>query len=252
MPQAKAAAAKAVQLDPTLAEGHVSMAVVLMTYEFDWSEAEKELRHAIDLSPNLADAHHYYALYLAGLGRHDEARTEIERARELDPLAPMILTDAGWVYYLARQYDRTIDMNQKAIALDQNFWPSHRDLGLGYERVGRFADAVAEIQTARKIEAAPSVLEMLGGAYAAWGKKDEARRVLAELNEQATKHYVCPYEVATVHAGLGDKESTLQWLEKGFHEGADCMAWIGSDPKLDGLRGDPRFEDLKRRMGILR
>jgi eukaryotic-like serine/threonine-protein kinase len=252
MPQAKAAAAKAVQLDPKLAEGHVSLAVVLMTYEFDWSGAEKELRQAIDLSPNLADAHHYYALYLAGLGRRDEARAEIERARELDPLSPMTLADAGWVYYLARRYDRTVDMNQKAIDLEPNFWMAHRDLGLGYERVGRFADAVAEMQTARKIEAAPSVLEMLAGAYAAWGKKDEARRVLAELNEQATKHYVCPYEVATVHAGLGDKESTLQWLEKGYQEGADCMAWIGSDPKLDAMRGDPRFEDLKRRMGIPR
>lgn len=93
---------------------------------------------------------------------------------------------------------------------------------------------------------------MLAGAYAAWGKQDEARNVLADLTQQAGQHYVCAYEVATVHAGLGDKESTLQWLEKGYQDRADCMAWAGSDPKLDGLRGDPRFEDLIRRMGIPR
>ncbi len=252
MPQAKAAAAKAVQLEPGLAEGHLSMAIVLMTYEFDWVGAERELKQAIDLSPNLADAHHYYAMYLAGLGRHAEARVEIDRAMELDPLSLVILNDAGWVYYLARQYERTIELNRKALDLDANFWPAYRDLGLGYEHVGRFADAVAALKKAREIDANPSVLEMLGGAYAAWGKKDEARKVLAELAVQAGQHYVCAYEVATIHAGLGDKDATLEWLEKGYKDRADCMAWTASDPKLDALRDDPRFKDLIRRLGVVR
>ena len=111
---------------------------------------------------------------------------------------------------------------------------------------------MAALQKASQLDSNSSIYEMLAGAYAAWGKKDEARRVLAELTEQAGKHYVCPYEVATIHAGLGDKESTLQWLEKGYQEPADCMPWARSDAKLDGLRGDPRFEDLMRRMGIPR
>jgi TolB-like protein/Tfp pilus assembly protein PilF len=250
MPQAKAAAAKAVQLDSTLAEGHVSMAVVLMSYEFDWAGAERELRQAIDLSPNLADAHHYYALFLAGVGRHAEADAEIERARRLDPLSLWILTDAGWVYYLAREYGRMIEIDRQVIDLDPNFWPAHRDLGLGYEKVGRFADAVASLQKARELDSNSSVLEMLGGAYAAWGKPDEAKKVLSELDAQAGQRYVCPYEVATLHLGLGDKESALQSLEKGYQDRADCMAWAGADPKLDALREDPRFEDLIRRMGI--
>ncbi|MBI4622389.1 MAG: TIR domain-containing protein [Verrucomicrobia bacterium] len=252
MPRAKTAATKAVQLDPALAEAQLSLANVLMTYEFDWRGAEKALKRAIDLSPNLGDAHHVYALYLAGLGRHDEARFEIERAMTLDPLSLQTLNDAGWVYYLARRYDRTIELNQKAIDLDANFWPAHAGLGLGYEKVGRFTDAEASLLKARQLDNNPTVLEMLGGTYAAWGKKDEARKVLADLSTMVGQHYVCPYEVATVHAGLGDKEATLQWLEKGYRERADCMAWTGSDPKFDELRGDPRFENLVRRMGIAR
>jgi predicted Zn-dependent protease len=118
--------------------------------------------------------------------------------------------------------------------------------------MSRFADAIQSLQKARQLDANPSVLEMLAGAYAAWGKKDEAKRVLAELNEQGGQHYVCPYEVATVYAALGDKEGTLRCLEQGYRERADCMAWAGADPKLDGLRGDPRFEDLLQRMGIPR
>ena len=210
MPKAKAAAAKALQLDPTLAEAHVSMGGVLLYYEFDWPGAEKELRRAIDLSPNLAIAHDYYGTYLAAMGRHDEAREEIRQAQELDPLSLMILADAGWVYYLGRQYERAIEVSRKAIDLDQNFWPAYVNLGLGYEKLGRFADAVAALQKARQLDSNSSIFEMLGGAYAAWGKKDEARKVLAEVTEQANQHYVCPYEVATIHAGLKDKESTLQ------------------------------------------
>ena len=252
MPQAKAAAATAIALDPSLAEGHISMAVVLMSYEFDWPGAEKALTEAIRLSPNLADAHHYYAAYLAGLGRHAEARAAIDRAEQLDPLSLLILSNAGFIAYLARDYQRVIDMTQKALDLDPNFWPALRDRGLGYERVGRFAEAVASMQKAKQIEPNSSVLEMLAGAYAAWGKKEEAQKVLAELHALAGKQYVCAYEVATVYAGLGDKASTMQWLEKGYQDRADCMAWAGTDPKLDGFRGDPQFDDLLQRIGFAR
>jgi serine/threonine-protein kinase len=248
MPQAKAAAARAAQLDPLLAEAHVSMGAVLMSYEFDWAGAERELTRAIELSPNLASAHHFYALYLAGLGRHEEARASIERAMSLDPLALLTLGDAAWVHYLARRYDQTIDVSRKALTLDPNFWLAHTLLGLGLERVGKFPEAVASLERARELDSSPVVLEMLAGTYAAWGRKAEAERVLAELTDLATRQYVCPYEVATVHAGLGDKEKTMQWLEKGFEERADCMAWARFDAKLDALHGDARFQDLLRRL----
>jgi TolB-like protein/Flp pilus assembly protein TadD len=250
MPQAKAAANKAIEIDPSLAEGHVSLANVLMTYDFDWTGAEAELKQAIQLSPNLAVAHEYYALFLAGLGRHAEARSEIELAEKLDPHSPLIKSDAGWIYYLARDYDRSITATRASIDLAPKFWLAHLNLGLSFEKTGRFPEALAAMQEARSIERNSAILEMLAGTYAAWGKKEEARKVLTELDKMTTEHYVCPYEVATVHAGLGDKKATLEWLEKGFTERADCMAWSGQDPKLDELRGDPQFQDLLRRMGI--
>jgi tetratricopeptide (TPR) repeat protein len=252
MPKAKAAAAKALALDPGLAEAHVSMGGVYMFYDFDWPAAEKELKRAIELAPNLADAHDFYALYLAAVGRHEQARAESKTAQELDPLSPLILVDSGWVHYLARDYDETIAINRKVLDMDPNYWPALRDLGVAYEKVGRFPEAVAALEKARTIDPNPSILEMLGGAYAAWGKEDEARKILAEMTKRASVQYICPFEVATVHAALGDRKSTLQWLEKGYQERADCMPWARSDPKLDGLRGYPGFDDLMQRMGFPR
>ena len=250
MPKAKAAAEQALRLDPQLADAHVSMGGVYMYYDFDWVRAEAEFRRAIQLSPNHAGAHDYYALYLGSLGRHDEARREAARAREIDPLSLMILVDTGFVHYLARDYQQSIVMTQRAVDLDGNFWPAYRDLGLGLERVGRFPEAISAIQKARKIDTNSSVLEMLGGAYAAWGKTADARRVLDELTAMAGHRYICPYEVATVHAGLGDVKATLEWLEKGYSERADCMPWTFADPKLDPLHGHPQFQSLLKRIGL--
>jgi len=250
MPRAKEAAQTALRLDPGLAEAHVSMGGVFMFYDFDWAAAERELRQAVDLAPNLAEAHDYLGQYFAAVGKPAEARAESDRALALDPLSLIALNDAGWVAYLGRDYDRSADLNVKALALDQNFWPAHRDLGLAYEKKGRFADAIAELERARQLDSNPSILEMLGGAYAAWGKKDDARRVLAEATKQASEHYVCPYEVATIHAGLGDTEATLEWLKKGVDEHADCMPWARSDPKLDALRDNPRFRQLMGEIGL--
>ena len=221
-----------------------------MFYDFDWPAAEQSLTRAIELSPNLADAHDYYALYLAAVGRHEQARAESRIARELDPLSLMIMVDTGWVHYLARNYNETIEVDRKALDLDPNYWPVLRDLGVAYEKIGRFPEAVAALEKARSLDANPSILEMLGGAYAAWGRKDDARKILAELTARAFEQYVCPFEVATVHAALGDRKSTLEWLEKGYQERADCMPWVRSDPKLDGLRDYPGFDDLMRRMGF--
>ncbi|MEO5895826.1 MAG: protein kinase [Vicinamibacterales bacterium] len=252
MPKAKAAAAKALELDPDLAEAHVSMGGVLMFYDFDWTRAEVHLKRAIELSPSLADAHDYYALYLAAVGRHDQARASAARARELDPLSLTILGDSGWVYYLARDYAKALEMDQKALDIDPEFWPALRDLGLAYEKLGRYPEAVAALQKARSIDANPSILEMLGGAYASWGKIDEARQVLAELTVASRQRYVCPFEVATVHAALGDRKAALGWLEKGYADRADCMPWARSDPKLDGMKGYPGFDELIRRVGFPR
>jgi TolB-like protein/Tfp pilus assembly protein PilF len=250
MPQAREAARKALELDDTLAEAHVSMGLTLFFYDFDWAGAEKELKRAIGLKPNLADAHDAYATFLAGMNRSAEAVAEIERARRLDPLSLLILSDAAWVFYCVRQYDRAIEESRKAIELDPNFWPGHTFLGLAYEKMGRFSEAVAELEKARKLDDSPTIYEMLGGAYAAWGKKEEAKKVLTELTERSSRRYVCPYEVATIYAGLGERDAAFEWLGKAVEARADCVPWIKPDPKIDPLRSDPRYAALLRRVGL--
>jgi TolB-like protein len=250
MPQAREAARRALELDDTLAEAHVSMGLTLFFYDFDWAGAEKELKRAIELNPNLADAHDAYATFLAGMNRSAEAVAEIERARRLDPLSLLILSDAAWVYYCVRQYDRAIEESRKAIELDPNFWPGHAFLGLAYEKTGRFAEAVEELEKARRLDDSPTIYELLGGAYAACGKKEEAKKVLTELTERSSRRYVCPYEVATIYAGLGEKDAAFEWLDKAVEARADCVPWIKPDPKIDPLRSDPRYAALLRRVGL--
>jgi TolB-like protein/Flp pilus assembly protein TadD len=252
MPKAKAAAARALELDPDLAEAHVSMGGVLMFYDFDWAGAERELRRAIELAPNLADAHDYYAMYLAAMGRHEEARLESDRAMALDPLSLAILDSAAWDRYLARDYPGGLALAQRALELDPNYWPAMRDAGLLYEKLGRFPEAIAALEKARRLDSNASILEMLAGAYAAWGKEAEARKVLAELTARSASQYVCPYEVATVYASLGDKTAAVDWLEKAHRDRADCMPWTRSDAKLDVIRGYPAFEAIMQRMGFPR
>ncbi len=250
MPQAREAARRALELDDTLAEAHLSMGLTLFFYDFDWPGAEKELKRAIELNPNLAEARDAYATFLAGMNRSAEAVAEIERARRLDPLSLLILSDAAWVYYCVRQYDRAIEESRKAIELDPNFWPGHAFLGLAYEKTGHFAEAVEELEKARRLDDSPTIYELLGGAYAAWGKKEEAKKVLTELTERSSRRYVCPYEVATIYAGLGEKDAAFEWLDKAVEARADCVPWIKPDPKTDPLRSDPRYAALLRRIGL--
>ncbi len=250
MPQAKDAALKAVKLDDALAEGHVSLGLVKLYYDFDWPGAEAEFRRAIQLNSNLAEAHDGYAMFLAAMDRRGEAVAEIDRARSLDPLSLLVITDAAWVEYLARDYRRSAEFGRKAIELDPNFWWGHAVLGLALEKLSRFDEALAEMQKARSLDQSPTVLEMLGGAYAASGRKAEAMQVLDQLTRQASKQYVCPYEVATIYAGLGDKDSALQWLKRSEDERADCAPWMKSDGKFDPLRSDPRFREILSRIGL--
>jgi tetratricopeptide (TPR) repeat protein len=250
MPQAKAAAATALQIDPSLAEAHAAMGSVLMFYDFNWIGAEQELHRATQLSPSLAGAHDLYGQLLATLGRADRAREEMTLAQQLDPLSLLIINDSGWVAYLARDYPYMLDLNRKALDIDPRYWPAMRDIGVAYEKLGRYNEAIAMLEKARTIDTNPSILEMLGGAYAAAGQHSKAAAVVDELTRVAATHYVCPYEIATVFAGLDDPAKTLDWLEKGFRDRADCMPWTRFDPKLDSLRTNAKFQDLLTRMGL--
>jgi tetratricopeptide (TPR) repeat protein len=226
------------------------MGQVLFFYDFDWAGAEREFRWAIELNPNLAEAHDAYGTYLASMNHPEAAITEMEVARRLDPLSPIILADAAWVNYCARRYEKTVEECRKALDLDPEFPPALGILGLGLEKTRRFEEAVAVLEKAVRLDPSPSSLEMLGGAYAAWGKKDEARKVLAKLEERSKKRYVCPYEIATVYAGLGDKDGAFRKLEEAAEDRADCVPWIQPDSKIDPLRSDPRYVSLMRRIGL--
>jgi len=154
-------------------------------------------------------------------------------------------------YYCARQFERATEQSRKAIELDAGYWPAYTYLGLSLEKLKRFDEAIATLEKARTIDASPTILEMLGGAYAAAGRRPEAQKVLDELTRRATSNqrYVCPYEVATVFVGLGDNDSALAWLQKAFDERADCTPWAAVDSKLDPLRSIPRFRELLRQVG---
>lgn len=250
MPKAKAAALKAVALDETLAEPHVSLGSVLMFYDYDWPNAEREYQRALDIRPSYAEAHDYYAMFLVANRRFPAAVEEILRARQLDPVSGLIAADAAWVFYLKRDYDQFMEQAKAAVELAPNYWLGHLQLGLAYEKKGNFAQALQELEEARRMDDNSAILEMLAGTYAAAGRPDEARRITEEMVTRSKTRYVCAYEVATTYAGLEDRESAFLWLRKSLDQRADCSPWIAADPKLDPLRADPRFQDLLHRLGL--
>jgi len=250
MPKAKAAALKAVALDETLPEAHVSLGSVLMFYDYDWPNAERELQRALDIKPSYAEAHDYYAMFLIANRRLQAAGEEILLARQLSPVSGLIAADAAWVFYLKRDYEQMMEQAKAAVELAPNFWLGHLQLGLAHEKKGDFARALQELEEARRMDDNSGILEMLAGTYAAAGRPDEARRITEEMVERSKKRYVCAYEVASSYAGLKDRESAFLWLRKSLDERADCSSWIAVDPKFDTLREDPRFQDLLRRIGL--
>jgi eukaryotic-like serine/threonine-protein kinase len=253
MPKAKAAAIRALELDETLAEAHVSLARVLAAYDWDWTSAEREYKRAIELNPRYATAHQWYGGYLSVMGRGDEAIAERKRAQELDPLSLVINFELGSAYYYARDYDRAIEQFQKTLELDQNFGPAHLFLPAAYEQKGMYSEAIAEFKNAIPMKGGgePSLSKAgLGHVYAITGRKSDARTVLDELKQTSGKEYLPATSIALIYAGLGEKDQAFVWLDKAYEERAFQMQWIGIEPRWDSLRSDPRFEDLLRRMGL--
>lgn len=250
LPKAKAMATKALEKDRDLAEAHISLAFARMTNDLDWSGAEVEFKRAIELNPNHATARHWYAEYLAAVGRHDEAIVEIKRAQELDPVSLIIHTEVGRHFYYARQHDRAIDELRKAIEMDPNFARAHQYLGRAYEQRGMYEEAVVECQKAWQLDNTPRTLSFLGYANARSGKTGSAQKILEELKELSKQRYVSPYWIAVVYSGLGDKNGAIEWLEKLYEERSGFLIFMKVEPIFDPLRSDSRFQDLLRRVGL--
>ncbi len=254
MPKSRAAAERALALDQTLAEAHYALATVKAFYDWDWQTAEHEFKRTLELNPGYAPVHPIYGICLMVMGKTEEALAELKRLRDLDPLSLSIaVTSVNPLLFApppARQYDRAIAEYQKIIALDPKFPPAHSLLGLAYEQKKAFADAITEFEKARELENAPYILGLLGHAYAAAGRRADAQKILDDLQDRAKRENVPALSVSLIYAGLGEKDKTFEWLEKGIQRKDEEMTWLGVDPRFDGFRSDPRFAGLLRRMNL--
>lgn len=250
-PRAKAAAAKALKIDDTLAEAHASLGFVKQLYDWDWSGAESELQRAIEINPNYAEAHYIYCYHFVHMGQFDEAITEIKWAMELDPLSVEYMVAAADVYKDARQYDRAIEQCRKALEMDRNYGEAYLFLGQAYEYKGMYEEAIAEYQRAiGLIGNTPEIASSIGHAYAASGKRDEAQVVIENLKEMSNRRYVDPTSIAVVYAGLGENDQAFHWLEKAYEDRSGFLVHAKVEPIFDDLRADRRFTDLLRRVGL--
>ena len=245
-PQAEAAAKKALELDDALAEAHTSLAQVLVSYDFDFEGSTREFERAIALNPNYATAHHWYGSGPPlSLGEFDRAIAELKRAQQLDPLSLIINADLGSGFVTARRYDDAIAQLRKTIEMDPHFYYAHWNLGEALELKGQLREAFAEYKKAAELNDDPLVLSLVAQAEAKLGQRDDARKILKQLEQLATRRYVGNYAFALVHIALGEKEKAIEDLEHAYRDrvGPD-IALLKVDPMLDPLRGDPRFEAL--------
>ena len=252
LPQATAAARKALEIDDSLAEGHASLSFSLIWYEWDWVGGEREAKRAIALNPNSAYSHFALAHVLSDLGRHDEAIAEGARAVELDPVFFLFGALEGMFLHHARRDDEAIARLEKTLQLDPTFWITHLTLGKVYIQQRKYPEAIAAFIKARDLSHGNSeAIASIGYAAALAGDKAKARAVLDELKGLSVQHYIPPFNVAMVYTGLGDQNEALSWLEKACEERDVRVTILKVDPRWDSLRSNPRFSAILKRVGLL-
>ena len=250
-PKAEVAARKALEIDESLAEAHVSLGYAYLAYEWNFADAEREFRRALDSRPSYATGHQFYAYYLTVMGELPEAIAERKKAVDLDPLNPLMASALGEAYYQARQFDQTIEQNQRALELDPGYAIALVNIGRAYEQKGMHAQALAAFQKILTVAPDdPAVLALVGHDYALSGQRGEAAKVIAKLKSFSTRRYVPGLYVALIHTGLGEKNEAFRFLEEAFNERAEYLIYLGTEPLADPLRGDPRLSDLMKRVGV--
>lgn len=250
-PKARAEALKALELDENLAEAHKILGIVKCFYDWNWAEAEREFRRAIEINPSYSDAHEMYAYYLSAMGRFDESLQEIEQARQLDPLSISKITGAGEILRYARKYDQAIEQNRKALELDENSGLAHWTLGNSLVNKGLYEQAITEYQKAIPLSGnSPDEPASLAYTYALSGRKQEAQQIINNLKQRSEQGYVSPTVIAFIYGGLGDKDQAFAWLDKAANGRDFILVFLKVDPTFDPLRFDPRFTELLQRVGL--
>jgi len=251
-PKARAAAEKALEIDETLSEAHTSLAFVRFIYDWKWLAAEREFMRAIELNPNYAIAHQWYAEYLGNMGRHDESLKSAERAMQLDPLSFSIMHNFAVNLFGARYYDQAIEQFQKILELDSNYIAAHWFLAYPYVQKGMYNEAIEEIHKAIELtgERYPPLVAWLGIAYSYAGKRNEAEKTIEELVEQSKQRYVAPCYIVFIYIGLRQHDKAFEWLQKAIDVRDDWLPGLKVTPMFDGLRTDPRFKALLKKMDL--
>ncbi|MGC2476660.1 MAG: tetratricopeptide repeat protein [Candidatus Sulfotelmatobacter sp.] len=252
MPKARTAALRALELDESLAEAHASLALIKENYDYDWPGAEREFRRAIQLNPQYATAHQWYAESLSWQGRFQEALAESEQARRLDPLSPIIGSDHASILYYSRQYDAALKQIRSVLELDPNFEHAQGEMVPSYLQMGRYDEAIDAINHWPEHERGLWPWAWKAAIYGRAGRPEEARRALAKLEQVPASQTGLPAILLVAYSGTGQKERVLELLEKAYSEHSNVVMQIKVDPMYDTMRSDPRFQDLLRRIGLER
>ena len=250
-PKARASALKALEFDDGLAEAHTSLGFCRLLYDWDFAKAGREFKRAIELNPASANAHDGYSFYFKATGQNERAIRACLRAQRVEPLSLFANVSLGWAYYFARQYDRAVEQHLKALEMDPQFTFAYWNLGMARAQQDRMDGAVEAFQQAHSISGGGLTFKAhLGYACALAGQRDEAERIITELNELREQRYVSSYYPAIVHLGLGQTNEALCCLESACAERSGFMAFLKVEPMLDPLRSEPRFAILERRIRI--
>jgi len=250
-PKAKEAAMTAVRLDPDLAEAHTAFAAGLWLHDWRWEEAQAEFKRSLELGPHYPTANHWYAEYLMTMGRHAEVMARMKTGQELDPLSLIINVAVGWACYFGRRYDEGIEELLRTVELDPNYPVAHWILGLLLRKTGCFELAISEGERAVKLSGgSPLMRAALAQTLGAAGRTEEAVQMLEDLTELARQKYVAPHFFAGIQVGLGENDRAIEYLERSYEERSHWLIYLHLDPGMDGLRDNPRFQHLLRRIGL--
>jgi tetratricopeptide (TPR) repeat protein len=246
---ARAAIERAREIDPDLGEAYTSLGFVRMFYDWDWVGAQRAFERGLELNPGYPTGHQWYSEFLSATGDSDRAIAEAASATELDPFSTIIATTLGDAYFFARRYEESLAALRRALELDPSFISAMSDIGRTLSQLGRHEEAIAAFEHTLAQQGGDRLVSGgLGYALAIGGRRDEARQILERLIADSSKRQVSAHAIAAIHLGLGQHEDALDWLERAYREHDRALAWIRVHPRLDPVRGHPRFEEIVRRV----